>query len=48
MSRKIGSTLPGTVAGIIKSTGSNQPETAQIAVEDGDPGFREIRIGNTL
>lgn len=48
MSRKIGSTLPGTVARIIKSPGPNKPEKAQIAVEESDHGFREIRINNRL
>lgn len=48
MSRKIGCTLPGTVTRIIKSPGSNKPEKAQIAVEESDHGFREIRINNRL
>lgn len=48
MSRNIGSILPGTVAGIIKSPRPNEPEKAQIAVEESDHGFREIRINNRL
>jgi hypothetical protein len=48
MRRNLGSTLPGTVAGIIKSRHPGEPEKAQIAVEESDHGFREIRINNRL
>jgi hypothetical protein len=48
MSRNIGSTLPGTVAGIIKSPPPSEPEKAQIAVEESDHGSREIRINDRL
>lgn len=48
MSRKIGSTLTGTVARIIMSPRPNEPEKAQIAVEESDHGFREIRINNRV
>jgi hypothetical protein len=48
MSRNIGSTLPGTFAGIIKSPHPREPEKAQIAVEESDHGIREIRINNRL
>jgi hypothetical protein len=48
MSKKISSTLPGTVARVIKSPIPNEPEKAQIAVEDCDHLCRELRINNTL
>ena len=48
MSRKISSTLPGTVGKIIKSPSSNEPEEAHIIVEEADHVFREIHINNTL
>jgi hypothetical protein len=48
MSRKISSTLPGTVASIVNSPISNGQEKAHIIVEEGDQVFREIHINNTL
>ena len=41
-------TLSGTVEKIIKPSGPNEPEKAQIAVEGADDLFREIRIENSL
>ena len=40
-------TLPGTVQ-IIPSPGPSQPEKAQIGIDGADPGYRELRIENTL
>jgi hypothetical protein len=40
--------LPGMVERIIKSPSLNEPEKAQITVDEGDHAFREIRIENTL
>jgi hypothetical protein len=41
-------TVPGTVQKVIKPYVSGQPEKAEIAVEGGDPLYREIRIENKL
>lgn len=41
-------TLSGTVEKIIKPLVSNEPEKAQIAVEQADHLYKEIRIENTL
>jgi hypothetical protein len=41
-------THPGSVQRIIKPFVSGQPEKAEIALEDGDELYREIRIENTL
>jgi hypothetical protein len=41
-------TMPGTVEKIIASPRPNQPEKAQIAVEGGDPRYRDLRIENAL
>jgi hypothetical protein len=46
--REKGHTLPGTVVKITKSSTLNQPDTAHIAVEDGDSPVQEIHIKNTL
>jgi hypothetical protein len=48
MSGNLSSTLPGTVSRVIQSPILNEPEKAQIAVEEGDHLFREIRIDNIL
>lgn len=42
------STLHGTVEKIITSSDSSELEKAQIAVENADKLYREIRIENTL
>lgn len=41
-------TLPGTVERIIPSLDPAEPDKAQIAVEDAEPLYRELRIENTL
>jgi len=41
-------TLPGTVEKIIKPPHPSLPEKAQIAIEDADHLYREIRIDNSL
>jgi hypothetical protein len=41
-------TMPGTVDRIIPSPVPSQPEKAQIAVDGADPGYRDLRIENTL
>ena len=41
-------TMPGTVDKIILSRWPNQPEKAQIAVEEADHGYQDLRIENTL
>jgi hypothetical protein len=41
-------TMPGTVRRIVSSSGSNQPEKAQIAVDGADRGYRDLRIENVL
>jgi hypothetical protein len=41
-------TVPGTVEKIIPSSGANQPEKAQIAVDGAARPFRDLRIENTL
>jgi hypothetical protein len=41
-------TLPGTVEKIIKPPHPNLPEKAQIAIEDAEHLYREIRIDNAL
>ena len=40
--------MSGTVDKIIPSPRPSQPEKAQISVEGGDPGYRNLRIDNTL
>jgi hypothetical protein len=41
-------TLPGTVDKIIPSPRVGLPEKAQIAVDEADRGYRDLRIENTL
>jgi predicted DNA-binding antitoxin AbrB/MazE fold protein len=41
-------TLPGTVEKIIKPIHPNLPEKAQIAIENAEQLYREIRIDNAL
>jgi hypothetical protein len=41
-------TMPGTVAKIIPSSGPSQPEKAQIAIDEVDQRYRTLRIENTL
>jgi hypothetical protein len=48
MTTKPKTTKPGTVQKIIKSPLPGEPEKAEIAVEDADHLYREIRIENTL
>lgn len=40
--------LPGTVNKIVPSSGPNQPEKAQIAVDVPDRKYRNLRIENAL
>jgi hypothetical protein len=40
--------MPGTVDKIIPSRRPNHPEKAQIAVDEADHGYRDLRIENTL
>ena len=42
------STMPGTVDKIIPSPRPSQPEKAQIAVDEADHQYRNLRIENTL
>jgi hypothetical protein len=39
---------PGTVKKIIKSPFPEEPQKAEIAIEDADDLYREIRVENTL
>jgi len=39
---------PGTVEKIIRSPIPDEPEKAEIAIEDADHLYREIRVENTL
>ena len=48
MRKKAQVTKPGRVQKIIKSPLTNEPEKAEISVEDADHLYREIRIENTL
>jgi uncharacterized protein YfaS (alpha-2-macroglobulin family) len=48
MDEKPNATLSGTVEMIIKSPLANEPERAQIAVEEADHSYMQIRIENTL
>lgn len=41
-------TVPGTVEKIIKPVFPGEPEKAEIALENADPLYREIRVENTL
>jgi hypothetical protein len=48
MTEKPSTNLSGTVEKIIKPIGPKEPEKAQIAVEQADHLYKEIRIENTL
>ena len=48
MTEKPNVTLAGTVEKIIKPSGPNEPEKAQIAIEGADMLYGEIRIENSL
>jgi hypothetical protein len=41
-------TIPGTVHKVIPSVRAGQPDKAQIAVDEADHGYRDLRIENTL
>ena len=41
-------TIPGTVHKVIPSVRARQPDKAQIAVDEADHGYRDLRIENTL
>jgi hypothetical protein len=41
-------TVPGTVEKIIKPVFPGEPEKAEIAIENADPLYREIRVENAL
>jgi hypothetical protein len=41
-------TMPATVKKIIPSPGTNQPEKAQIAVDEAARPYRDLRIENAL
>ncbi len=40
--------ITGTVDKLIPSPRPNQPEEAQISIEGADPGYRDVRIENSL
>ena len=48
MTKKPKTKKPGTVKKIIKSPFPEEPEKAEIAIEDADDLYREIRVENTL
>jgi hypothetical protein len=48
MAEQTSTTLHGTVEKIITSSDPSEPEKAQIAIENADKLYREIRIENTL
>ena len=48
MTKKPKTKKPGTVKKIIKSPFPEEPEKAEIAIEDADHLYREIRVENTL
>ncbi len=48
MPEKASVTMPGTVEKIIPPVHPSEPEKAQIAVEEADELYREIRIENAL
>ena len=48
MTEKPSTNLSGTVEKIIKSINPKEPEKAQIAVEQADHLYKEIRIENSL
>src|ERR1022692_2227421 len=41
-------TMPGTVHKVIPSVRAGHPDKAQIAVDEADHGYRDLRIENTL
>jgi hypothetical protein len=41
-------TMAGTVDKIVPSPGPGQPEKAQIAIEEADHGYQDLRIEHTL
>ncbi|HTC49051.1 MAG TPA: hypothetical protein VK722_17130 [Candidatus Aquilonibacter sp.] len=47
-SDKPSTTLPGIVEKVIKSPDPNEPEKAQIVVENAEHLYKEIRIENSL
>jgi hypothetical protein len=48
MAKKHTTTHPGTVQKILRSPLPNEPEKAEISVDDADDLYREIRIENHL
>ena len=48
MTKKPRTKKPGIVKKIIKSPFPEEPEKAEIAIEDADDLYREIRVENTL
>ena len=48
MTKKPKAKKPGTVKKIIKSPFPGEPEKAEIAIEDADDLYREIRVENAL
>jgi hypothetical protein len=48
MSEKLSATLSATVEKIIKPLSPDDPEKVQIAIDDADDLYREIRIENRL
>jgi len=48
MTEQTSTTLHGTVEKIITSSDPSEPEKAQIAIENADKLYREVRIENTL
>jgi hypothetical protein len=48
MTEQTSTTLHGTVEKIITSSDPSEPEKPQIAIENADKLYREIRIENTL
>lgn len=48
MPKKKRKTLHGTVEKVIKPVHPSEPEKAQIAIAEGEPLYREIRIENEL
>jgi len=48
ISEQPSATMPGTADNIIPSPGPSQPERAQIAIEEADQGYQDLRIENML
>jgi hypothetical protein len=40
--------MPGTVDRLVQSRDSSRPERAQISIEGGDYGYRDLRFENSL